>query len=1150
MLVEGDGGSTWANDLTLLVTTSDEIFDESTFVLQVGGSTNFVSHPNYYPWNMGHIGTPGTVVQTTIAIDNPIDTEGLYFFIGNGWGYGDSGTWSGSLTLDGVNGYPDFISSITPSFGTVDAGESVEVSMLFDATDLLGGTYTSDIEILSNVPDMPVSTLTTILNVEGTVSIDVDPEFIDFGNVSAGQTTFRFLEIENQGNGVLEIESVTTEGEGFSNGDFPVTIEPFDSELMKVFFNSTTEGSYNGTLTITSSDETMPTLEVPLSAVAVGNAEIEITPIPVTAEIEAGTTGTATFTVQNNGGGTLNFIFPGYANDLFSEVSTLPIKADPNMIHVTHTDSYFSFSDRELIEEYLTLGEEQMDSDVPSVIDRYKSMYASNESPFYGGGDGGGDGEDNPDDGGDDNSGSGEVDVEGQTLSFEYFAAESFQFMPVSSAPFSGLIHSVQADFEILESTGQTWANDLTLLFTTSPDELTEDSIILQVGGTNTIGNPEAHCSWFTGSSGSTGARVDELLQLTSEFHFEEIYIWIGHGWSNGHGAWSGEITLLDLTGEEGPNPPEPPSSIIVSINPPVGFIAGGESQNITATIDATGLEAGFYEESVVLLSTDSENPLFEIPFEITITGDPVEPPVEPTTDFSLTILAADQAGNDIPLTIGTAADATLDYDPDYDLLAPPPPPDGAFDARLITNEVSFFVSFIPTVTDMNEWEIQFVASSGNDPITLTWDPADLPEEGMFTLTDTFGQGFVNVNMRETGSFSLADATVPGLDALKITQSLQMTMMFSYMDNWNMMSMPMYVNMDGYDSYYDMFPDGIVGSMYGFDGSYNAATDMTMGMGYWMAFTQAGSVPMTGDPMMSAEIPLMEGWNMIGSVSYMGEINDPANIVLNGTLFGFDGSYYTTTELEPGQGYWVASSAAGTVSLSVKAGENAGLSASNDLDIVQPESSNRITFQSENTPLQTLHFGAEIQSEWHPYQMMLPPRPPAGSFDARMADSRWITDATIADIELMQDGRALSAVVDLLDGGSVLVSFTNGQLVLEEKVVESGQSVMVPAEAVTMQVTPADQMTEELPSAFALGQNYPNPFNPSTTIQFALPSESDVRLDVFNIAGQHVATLADGQRQAGVYEVTFDASGLASGLYLYRLTAGSFSETKQLTLIK
>jgi len=91
---------------------------------------------------------------------------------------------------------------------------------------------------------------------------------------------------------------------------------------------------------------------------------------------------------------------------------------------------------------------------------------------------------------------------------------------------------------------------------------------------------------------------------------------------------------------------------------------------------------------------------------------------------------------------------------------------------------------------------------------------------------------------------------------------------------------------------------------------------------------------------------------------------------------------------------------------------------------------------------------------------------------------------------------------------------------------------------------------DQVPGVFTLHQNYPNPFNPSTTISFVLPQASAVRLEVFDIQGRRVSLLTNRTLNAGEHRINFEASGLASGMYIYKLKAGNFVQSKTMTLIK
>ena len=113
--------------------------------------------------------------------------------------------------------------------------------------------------------------------------------------------------------------------------------------------------------------------------------------------------------------------------------------------------------------------------------------------------------------------------------------------------------------------------------------------------------------------------------------------------------------------------------------------------------------------------------------------------------------------------------------------------------------------------------------------------------------------------------------------------------------------------------------------------------------------------------------------------------------------------------------------------------------------------------------------------------------------------------------------------------------------------VPTGQGVFTRPLSELTAISPA---TNQIPSEFSLEQNYPNPFNPSTTIRYALPQRSHVTLTVFNTLGQQMAMLVNGEVEPGYHEVQFNASGLSSGVYFYRIHAGDFVQSKKLLLLK
>ena len=139
--------------------------------------------------------------------------------------------------------------------------------------------------------------------------------------------------------------------------------------------------------------------------------------------------------------------------------------------------------------------------------------------------------------------------------------------------------------------------------------------------------------------------------------------------------------------------------------------------------------------------------------------------------------------------------------------------------------------------------------------------------------------------------------------------------------------------------------------------------------------------------------------------------------------------------------------------------------------------------------------------------------------------------ATWHDVSAGFAGKSVACVTIAPDGFAYIGTIGSGVWVTQDR------------------VTAAATTAVPYPISFSLAQNFPNPFNPSTTIRYGLPSRSHATLTVFNTLGQQRDT-CPGEKEAGFHEAVFDASAFASGVYLYRLTAGSDVETRKLILVR
>ncbi len=133
------------------------------------------------------------------------------------------------------------------------------------------------------------------------------------------------------------------------------------------------------------------------------------------------------------------------------------------------------------------------------------------------------------------------------------------------------------------------------------------------------------------------------------------------------------------------------------------------------------------------------------------------------------------------------------------------------------------------------------------------------------------------------------------------------------------------------------------------------------------------------------------------------------------------------------------------------------------------------------------------------------------------------------------------------------IEIQDGKITVELKPGEfriyTSEKIPTPANGKEL-ITDLKNNHEEKINTYTLSQNYPNPFNPITTITYQIPQTDRVILKVYDVLGREIKTLVDEIKQPGRYEVEFNASGLSSGIYFYRIQAGSYSETKNMILLK
>ncbi len=527
---------------------------------------------------------------------------------------------------------------------------------------------------------------------------------------------------------------------------------------------------------------------------------------------------------------------------------------------------------------------------------------------------------------------------------------------------------------------------------------------------------------------------------------------------------------------------------------------------------------------------------------------------------FIDTLIIRDNGARTDTLYFGTIPGATDGIDLSLgEITLNPKPPAGTFDVRWLIPPTNGTKVDIRDIISFTNTKVIFTGSlqpgAGGYPFTLRWNNTILPL-GTFTLRDAATEGSqFSINMKTQNSYVI---TNPAITTFQVAYTV--SAFYTFNPGWNMISIP--IDLFGDNKKTTLFPNAI-SFAFGYNQNYFIANTVTHGMGYWLKFPAVNNVPLEGIPLTVGTNNVQEGWNMIGSisspVSTTSIVQEPNNIVRS-EYFGYSGSYAPIDTIRPAKGYWVKVNQSGRLILN-----NTGLAGKASTlereEYLKQLNNILITDNKGNT--QSLHFGKSPKSSYPIDRFELPPLPPEGLFDARFSTNRMV--------ELLQNKSEPLTIMIQSSSYPITISWEITQSTEETFVItnnsngkrlpqKTNNSIIITDPSIT-RITLTLIETKNIPAEFSLRQNYPNPFNPSTRIEFDLPRDAFISLQIYNILGQKVGSIIEHELyDAGSYSVEVNADmfgtkgNIGSGLYFYRMQAQSedknFVQVKKMLLIK
>lgn len=378
-------------------------------------------------------------------------------------------------------------------------------------------------------------------------------------------------------------------------------------------------------------------------------------------------------------------------------------------------------------------------------------------------------------------------------------------------------------------------------------------------------------------------------------------------------------------------------------------------------------------------------------------------------------------------------------------------------------------------------------------------------------------------------------------------------------EGWNMVGVPTSPSNTSYTAVFDEVSP-ITEPFLWDGGNYVQSTTVTAGVGYWIKVPAVGSQSFSDAAVNELTLNLTEGWNMIAGPACVipwDDISDSGNILIDETLYGYSNGYVTSSAMLPGSGYWLRTSAAGSITM------NCGVAGK--LSRVEFKKADALGnfgmlhVSDEAGMSQSLYFGSELAAGIDARSFSMPPRGQQGDFDVRFTDSSRLSEGEEQIVRLQSSNYPLVVRLDRKPDvlfGPVVVEELAGSEVVKLHTMDADDAITISNNNVTaLRIKSVDAIDTTLPDTFTLQGNYPNPFNPSTQVVFDMPEAGVVKVEVYDLLGRNVMSVPAQDIAAGAgKQVQIDGASLASGTYLYHVTvemaSQSITKVGRMTLIK